>query len=253
MTPRAPAIATAFLAGLGLTGCAHRSPSGPRPRAPEAVAGPSITLHSPIEPPVRPGPTETVATASASTHARDAMAAVEARDYAAAARHFEAAYAAVHSVELAFNTARMYERLADVPLATRWYNVVLAHEPSPALRADVTRRLASLQAFARRRRDDIAQSFPGTEALAREATRWFARGVALYQRRRYAPALRAFEAANQYVQGDGVPELMYNLGMTHTRLGHNAEAISAFRAYLAARPDAPERTDIEARIRTLAP
>jgi len=210
-------------------------------------------VQSGLDPVVRSDASESAASADAGRHTREAMAAVEARDYAAAARHFEAAHAAVHSVELAFNAARMYERLADVPQATRWYETVLASDPSPTLRADVTRRLAVLQAFARRRRDDIAQSAPGSDALAQEATRWFARGVALYQRRRYAPALRAFEAANQYVQGDGVPELMYNLGMTHARLGHNAEAVSAFRAYLAARPDAPERADIEARIRALAP
>lgn len=249
----APRARPRLLALALMAGCAARA----RPSTPAAPpAGPALTVLDTRarRAPVRPAAEEEDGASDIAARAtREAMSAVEARDYATAARHFEAAYNAVHSIELAFNTARMYERLADVPQATRWYETVLAGTPSDTLRAEVNRRLALLRAYAQRRRDDIAQPPPDAEALAREASRWFRRGVTFYQRRRYAAALRAFEAANQYVQGDRVPELMFNLGMTHARLGHNAEAVSAFRAYLAARPDAPERADLEARIRALSP
>lgn len=183
----------------------------------------------------------------------EAMAAYERGDYAGAARGFEAAHAARPGVDFAFNAGRMHERLADVPNATRWYETVLASNPEPARRADVTARIASLRDFARRRREDIAQPPPDTDAMAQEAAQWFRRGVALYQRRQYAQALRAFEAANQFVEGAGrtLPELMFNLAVAHEHLGHNAEAASAFRSYLAARPDSPDRAMIEERVRRL--
>lgn len=181
-----------------------------------------------------------------------ALAAAERGDFAAAARGFEEAHALRPSVELAFNAGRMYERQADVANAARWYERVLAGNPDPTLRADVTARLASVRDYERRRREGFAAPPPGQDAMAREAATWFARGTALYQRRRFADALRAFEAANQYAQ-DRIPELMFNLAVTHERLGHDRDAVGAFRAYLSARPDSPDRADIEGRIRRLQP
>ncbi len=194
------------------------------------------------------------AEALAQRHYSAAMEAFARGDYTAAARAFEACHSARPGVDFAFNAGRMYERLADVPNASRWYGVVLASNPDPERRADVTSRLASLRDFERRRREDIAQPPPGTDAMAREAAQWFQRGVALYQRRQYAQALRGFEAANQFVEGAGraMPELMFNLAVTHEHLGHSAEAASAFRSYLAARPDAPDHQAIEERVRRLA-
>lgn len=194
------------------------------------------------------------APASATEHYRAALVAYGRNDFATAAREFEAAFEARPSAELAFNTGRMHERMASAADATRWYERVLAMNPDPARRADVTHRIAALQDYDRRRREDFAQPPPGTDALQQEAASWFARGIALYRRRRYADALRAFEAAQQFTASAGrvVPELVYNLAVTHEHLGHRQEAVSAFRAYLSERPDSVDHEAIERRLQALS-
>ncbi len=184
---------------------------------------------------------------------REAMAAVEQTRFTDAARLFGEAYALAPSLELAFNTFRMHERSASVDAATEWYTRALSHNPPAALRADLDQRMAGLRDFARRRREDIARPPPGNDALVAEAGTFFARGVSLYQRRQYAPALQAFEAALRFMQESQreVAELYFNLAVTHEHLGHRAEAAAAFREYLSRRPDTPDRASVEARVRTL--
>lgn len=191
---------------------------------------------------------------SATEHYRAALVAYGRDDFSTAAREFEAAFEARPSAELAFNTGRMHERMASAADATRWYERVLAMNPDPARRADVTHRIAALRDYDRRRREDFAQPPPGTDALQQEAASWFARGIALYRRRRYADALRAFEAAQQFTASAGrvVPELVYNLAVTHEHLGHRQEAVSAFRAYLSERPDSVDHEAIERRLQALS-
>lgn len=174
-------------------------------------------------------------------------------DWTTAAGAFSDAYDLEPSTELAFNTGRMYEHLADFERATEWYQRVLASNPTSAVRAQVTARLANVQRDAQRRRDGIAQASPDDDALTTEATVWFNRGLLFFRRHRWREALQAFETANQYVQnaGGNVAELMFNLGVTHEHLGHRAEAEAAFRSYLAARPESPDRAEIEQRIQRM--
>ena len=47
------------------------------------------------------------------------------------------------------------------------------------------------------------------------------------------------------------PQLLYNIGTTADRLRRNELALESFEAYLEAIPDAPERANIEARIRVI--
>ena len=175
-------------------------------------------------------------------------------EFTTAARLFGEAYERAPSLEMAFNAFRMCERSAAVADAERWHERVIAHGPSAALRADLDQRMAALRDFARRRQDDIARPPPGADQLVREAAEFFARGVQLYQRRRYQPALEAFEAALRFSQESRreVAELYFNLAVTHEHLGHRAEAAAAFREFLSRRPDAPDREGIEARVRALS-
>ncbi len=184
----------------------------------------------------------------------DAVAAAERNDFAEAARLFGAAYETAPSLQMAFNAFRMNERAASVDDAARWYERVISHAPTAAMRADLDQRMASLRDFARRRREDIARPPPGTDALAREAVTFFNRGVALYQRRQYPAALQAFEAALRYMteSHNEVAELYFNLAVAHEHVGHRAEAAAAFREYLSRRPDTPDRQEVERRIRTLS-
>lgn len=185
---------------------------------------------------------------------RAASEAAARNEFTAAARLFGEAYERAPSLEMAFNTFRMCERSAAVADAERWYERVLAHAPPAALRADLDQRMVALRGFARRRQEDIARPPPGAEQLVREAAEFFARGVQLYQRRRYQPALEAFEAALRYSLESRreVAELYFNLAVTHEHLGHRAEAAAAFREYLTRRPDTPDRQGIEDRVRALS-
>ncbi|TAK23606.1 MAG: tetratricopeptide repeat protein [Myxococcaceae bacterium] len=183
----------------------------------------------------------------------EGLAAAGRHDWTEAAAAFSDAYDLEPSTELAFNTARMFEHLADFDRATQWYQRVLASNPTSAVRAQVTARLANVQRDAQRRRDGIAQAAPDDDALSAEAAVWFNRGLQFFRRRRWREALQAFETANQFVQnaGGNVAELMFNLGVTHEHLGHRGEAEAAFRSYLSARPDSPDRAEIEQRIQRL--
>lgn len=184
---------------------------------------------------------------------REAMSAVARNDFPEAARLFGAAYAEAPSLELAFNAFRMHERSAAVGEAESWRAQVLTHDPSAAVRADIDQRMAALHDFARRRQEDIARPPPGEDALVREAVEFFARGVRLYQRRQYRPALEAFEAALRYSTESHreVAELYFNLAVTYEHLARRPEAAAAFREYLARRPDTPDRPAVEQRIRAL--
>lgn len=73
----------------------------------------------------------------------------------------------------------------------------------------------------------------------------------LYQAGQYADALKAYEAAYARRQS---PRLLYLIARTHQRLGHVEEAVSHYRRFLAAEPDAPAAlsADAEAQLSHLA-
>ena len=147
----------------------------------------------------------------------------------------------------------MFEHLAEFERAAEWYRRALTRDPAPVLRAQITARIDAMERDARRRQEGIAQAPPDSAALSAEASSWFQRGLQFVRRRQWAQALQSFEQAQQFVQGAGagVPELMFNLGVAHERLGHRDEAEAAYRSDLAARPDSPDRGEIERRIREL--
>lgn len=99
--------------------------------------------------------------------------------------------------------------------------------------------LLSLSASAR------AEDVPDTDAEAR----------ALYEAGRIAFDQGRFEAALRYFQGSyrlsGRPALLFNIGTVADRLRQDEVALDAFRRYLAAVPDSPERPGVLARIRIL--
>jgi hypothetical protein len=73
-------------------------------------------------------------------------------------------------------------------------------------------------------------------------------GQRLFDQARYDSALAAFEAAHEAFPS---PEFQYDIGLCHERLGHDAQAIAAFEAYLVAKPDASDRASVEHRIALL--
>lgn len=71
-----------------------------------------------------------------------------------------------------------------------------------------------------------AKAEPSLDANAEELYR---RGVGQYKAEQYAEAVVSFEAAYRISQA---PRLLYNLGITHRKLGHLQDAIDFFDEYL---------------------
>ncbi len=73
-------------------------------------------------------------------------------------------------------------------------------------------------------------------------------GKRAFAEKRYADALKAYEAAHQR---SGLPEYLFNIGLAHRLLGHCDEALGAYRKYLAAVPDSPNRERVEQHLEAL--
>jgi tetratricopeptide (TPR) repeat protein len=84
-------------------------------------------------------------------------------------------------------------------------------------------------------------------SLEAEARANFEAGRIAFVDGRFADALPYFERAHELT---GRPELLYNIGVCRDRIGHDVEALEAFEAYLAAIPDAANRSEVEQRIET---
>lgn len=166
-------------------------------------------------------------------------------DFPTAARAFRRAYELYPAPEMAYNVARVYERMGEVNDAIHFFDIVRNSHPEADRLADIDRRVAGLRAYEQRRRDGIAQSMPSTDALSQEGNTWFQRGVTLYRRRQYQQALMAFEQAYNYLQ---TPELFFNLAVTHEHLNNIDRAVEFMREYLQARRGTPEEAYIQQRI-----
>ena len=86
------------------------------------------------------------------------------------------------------------------------------------------------------------------ESLDQAARLTFQRAREAFVGGDYEEALRLFRQAYELSPR---PVLLYNIAATLDRLRRDAEAVEALQAYLEADPEAPERAEIEARIRVL--
>lgn len=203
-----------------------------------------------------------VALVATTSHAQDAtavaraqqlfvqgLAAYEAGRLDEAARLLREADTLVPSPELAFNIARVYERMGDADQAIRFFERYLREgQPSETERADVTRRIEAMRALAARHREQVMALPPSDDEMTAEARTFFERGLTMFRRRRYDAALQAFTAAYRFAP---LPEVVYNLAVASERTGHNQDAIDYYREYLRARPQDPDRASIERHIEEL--
>lgn len=81
-----------------------------------------------------------------------------------------------------------------------------------------------------------------------EARHLFSAGRLAYDEGRFEDALQNYQRSYEL---SGRPELLFNIGMAADRLREDGKALEAFRAYLNAVPDAPNRARVEERIRVL--
>jgi tetratricopeptide (TPR) repeat protein len=177
------------------------------------------------------------------------VAAYEAGRLDEAADLLSQADAIIPSAALAYNLGRVNERMGRVDDAVRYYRRYLRDAaPDDAERAAVEGRISALAELERRHRDAVMTLPPSTDEMTAEAQRFFERGVAMFRRRRYDAALAAFTAAYRFAP---LPEVIYNLAVASERTEHLGDAVDYYREYLRARPDDPDRANIERTIRDL--
>jgi tetratricopeptide (TPR) repeat protein len=166
-----------------------------------------------------------------------------------ARRGFECAYAKLPSAELAWNLARVCERMGDVEAGVRYFREYLGRANVTAReRKRVEARIQALQDLAARQGAALKPGPDAVAALSDEARKFFDRGAKLYRAGHYEAAAAAFGAA---LQLSDAPELHYNLAMTAERLRKPQEACDHYRAYLAAAPYAADQPEVRAKIEKL--
>jgi tetratricopeptide (TPR) repeat protein len=104
-----------------------------------------------------------------------------------------------------------------------------------------------------RRGGQKSASAPAADAAPETADDAVARGLfqagkAAYEAGKYEDALTFFEQAHTR---SGRPQLLFNIGQAAERLRRDEKALEVFRAYLTQVPDAPNRVEVEARIKQL--
>jgi tetratricopeptide (TPR) repeat protein len=85
-------------------------------------------------------------------------------------------------------------------------------------------------------------------AKAAEARRHFENGTRLYANGQMVDALSEFEQA-QALKPD--PALLYDLAQTHRSLGHDATALTFYRAFLEQAPYTPNREEVQGKIKII--
>jgi tetratricopeptide (TPR) repeat protein len=97
-------------------------------------------------------------------------------------------------------------------------------------------------------RDTARSAEPGAAAGASaqdQARAHFEAAMADYRAHRYREAIHGFKASRAYLPN---AELWFNIGRAHERLGEDALAIEHYRLYLRDRVDAPDASEVRARI-----
>ncbi|NOY91828.1 MAG: tetratricopeptide repeat protein [Deltaproteobacteria bacterium] len=176
--------------------------------------------------------------------------AYEAGDFAQAAEKMRAAWELFHTPALAFNVARVYERMSEYDPAIRFFRMYLHHgQPTDEERADVEARITALQEAKRRQRDQVFTVLPPSgDELTNEARTFFLRGVAMFNRGHFQAAMEAFTAAQRFAP---LPEIFYNMAVAAERLHSLRDAMDYYREYLRVRPNAPDRGHVEREIARL--
>ncbi len=87
-----------------------------------------------------------------------------------------------------------------------------------------------------------------TRGQIRRARVLFARGIRQFDRHRYEAALRIFTRAYQLAPA---PPIVFNMAQCHQALGNDERAVESYKLFLQLAPDAPNRADVERKVRQL--
>ncbi|MEY4578623.1 MAG: hypothetical protein RL701_3326, partial [Pseudomonadota bacterium] len=147
---------------------------------------------------------------------------------AEARRGFECAYVQLPSAELAWNLARVSERMGDVEEGLRYFREYLdLAQPPREERKRVEKRIAALVKLGQRQGSALKPGRDVSRAMGHEARTFFNRGTKLYRGGHYSAAAAAFTAA---LQLSAAPELHYNLGVTAERMEQLEDACDHYKA-----------------------
>ncbi len=168
----------------------------------------------------------------------------------AARQHMLRAYKLTKSPEIAYNIAKVCDRMSDARPAVHYYEVYLKSGKADTKEAKAIKaRIADLSDLDRRYKAQIFELPPSKDELTAEARRFFLAGVDMFNKRNYQAASQAFSAAGRF---SPAPEITFNLALTFEAMGNNEYARDQYREYLRQRPKAADRDQIEARIKALA-
>lgn len=230
-------------------------PLRPPPRSPSALPALGLSLLLSLTAGLAPELTSVAQAqteeqvARARTLFTEGQAAYDAGRFQEAVTKMLEAYELTSSPELAFNVARVYERMSEYAEAIRYFRIYLRQgAPDATVRADVEARIEALRAAERRSREQVFTAPPSDDELTREARTFFTRGVAMFRRGEYEAAMQAFTAAHRFAP---LPEVLYNMAVVAERLGAPRDAIDYYREYLRLRPTAPDRGFVEREIARL--
>lgn len=166
-----------------------------------------------------------------------------------AVEKLRASYELTESPALAYNVARVCERMAEYREAIKYFRIFLRRgKASDRERAEIESRIEELEAADLRRREQVFGAPPTVDELTDEARTFFLRGVAMFKRRRYSAAMQAFNAALRFAP---LPEIFYNMAITAERQGDQRDAVDYYREYLRMRPDAPDVEHVKREIARL--
>jgi tetratricopeptide (TPR) repeat protein len=150
------------------------------------------------------------------------------------------AYDLAPSPVLLFNMGKVHEQLGNPEEAAAFYERYVKESPDASDREVV-------EAKVRRLRDLAAERAAKGNPQDRAAEH-FKRGRELYRDGDYQAALAELTQAFSLVPSS---TLLYNMAKTREKLGDHAGAIRDFQGYLEREPQAPDRLDVEATVRSL--
>ncbi|MGB0680138.1 MAG: tetratricopeptide repeat protein [Polyangiales bacterium] len=166
-----------------------------------------------------------------------------------AAKHLCAAHKLTRAPELAYNLGRVYERMAQIDDAVRYFTLYLRRtNVSAEEKANLKTRIAELRALKERQKSQVFTTPASKNELTSEARRFFLSGVSMYRRHKYQAALQAFTHAMRLAP---VPEVLFNIAITAEKLGQTRDAIDYYREYLRTQKNVAERERIQAHIQKL--
>lgn len=167
----------------------------------------------------------------------------------AARKHMTTAYELTKAPALAYNIARMCERMSDPDPAIRFYEIYLKRgTPNDKERDAIKLSIAALKNLKSRLSAQVFTAPPTSKELGAEAKRFYLSGVAMFKRGEYEGAIRAFSAAQRFSRSC---ELAYNLAVTFERVERPAYARDQYRDYLKLCPKARDKAHIQRKIKAL--